>query len=356
MYKKSFSFFIFWIPFNICIAQSFSTIQDFVKIKTDSLFNKKKLPGMMVVINDGTTESFYTKGYANTETKTVFDINTIFEAGSITKTYTAFVVESVLRDYKLKETETIFAYLPDSVKVNKSLSNITFLSLLNHTSGLPRLPSNFDIATGDMQPYKFYTEDKLYTYLKSADIKNESKVEYSNLGAALAGVLACKISKKTYMQLLEKYIFSPFKIKNEEIGLAKNKNKSQGYFDKDKVDYWDMNILMPAGGLKCSGKEMMNYLQKISNPTNEATKKLVDSLLSPTASMNPRIRIARAWHTFEQKDKPIIYWHNGGTYGFSTFVGFVRGTNKKVLVVINKFNANNSADFIGISIMKKLLE
>ena len=56
------------------------------------------------------------------------------------------------------------------------------------------------------------------------------------------------------------------------------------------------------------------------------------------------------------KDKPIIYWHNGGTYGFSTFAAFIKGQQKAVIVVINKFNQNNISDGLGIAIMKELIK
>jgi CubicO group peptidase (beta-lactamase class C family) len=164
IFKKSFSVFVFFVIANFCKSQSFSAMHDFIKTKTDSLFTKYKLPGILVLVNDGAINEFYTIGFANVETKKVFDINTIFEAGSITKTFTAFIVESVLRDNKINDTSSIISYLPDSLRGNKSLSHISFLSLLNHTSGLPRLPDNFNLTEGDMQPYKFYDETKLFAY------------------------------------------------------------------------------------------------------------------------------------------------------------------------------------------------
>lgn len=356
-YLKFFQLLVFLFLCIYSFAQPKTSIHDFIKATTDSFFVKAKLPGILVMVDDGKTNELYTTGFANVETKKAFDANTIFEAGSISKTFTAFIVESVLKDNKINESSSIVDFLPDSLKDNKSLAHITFLSLLNHTSGLPRLPDNFSITEADMQPYKNYSEKKLFAYLKTAQIDNAKKLEYSNLGNALAGVLASRIAKKPYQKLLAQYIFEPFKMKNEEKDLLKNKNKSQGYFEGNtKAGYWDMNVMTPAGGIKCSGKEMFTYLQNISNQANEATKKIVDSLLSPTVAMNARIRIGRAWHTFEQKEKPIVYWHNGGTYGFSTFVGFIRDTNKKVLVVINRFNENNAADYIGIAMMKKLTQ
>jgi hypothetical protein len=58
----------------------------------------------------------------------------------------------------------------------------------------------------------------------------------------------------------------------------------------------------------------------------------------------------------EQKGKPTIYWHNGGTYGFSTFAAFVKDTKRSVVVVVNQFNQNQVSDGLGIAIMKEMLE
>lgn len=36
--------------------------------------------------------------------------------------------------------------------------------------------------------------------------------------------------------------------------------------DGNKSDYWNMNVLVAAGGLKCSASEMLTYLQTMSVP------------------------------------------------------------------------------------------
>ena len=93
-----------------------------------------------------------------------------------------------------------------------------------------------------------------------------------------------------------------------------------------------------------------------SNPADEAAKEIIDNLLKPTVSLYPKINVCRAWHTLEEKDKPVIYWHNGGTYGFSTFAAFIKGQQKAVIVVVNKFNENKISDALGIAIMKELIK
>lgn len=346
--------------FFSCNAQSdapATSFQDFVQGKIDSLYGKGKFPGILVAVRNGEKNEYFTAGFAQPETEKKFDANTFFEAGSITKTFTAYVLQSVLRDHQLSDSGSILSFLPDSVHHNKALEKISFLALMNHTSGLPRLPDNMALKEGDMQPYEMYDSHLLFEYLETAKPSDKKKSSYSNLGMALAGVLAERISGKTYAGLLDKYIFLPFQIVDPENSIAKSDNKSQRYFTPaDKTDYWNWDVMAPAGGLKCSAKEMLRYLGCMSKPIDKRSAAIIDTLLQPTASLSNNIKVCRAWHTLQQKNKPTIYWHNGGTYGFSTFAAFLKDTDQAVMVVVNRFNNNMITDVLGFTIMKKMLE
>ena len=351
---------IFYLLFVCCFAScnaqhpADNSIASFIKNKTDSLFNKNAVPCIFVgVINEG-EKYYYSAGYANTDTKMPFDSATVFEIGSITKTFTAYVLMNVLKDNAIPDSSSISKYLPDSVQNNKVFEKISFLNLMNHTSGLPRLPENLDLTTNAMAPYNDYTSQMLFAYLKKCNPKPDGKSNYSNLGMGLAGVLAERISGKTYASLLDEYIFLPFELVTSDNAISKTENKSQGYFGDVKSEYWNMNILAPAGGLKCTPNEILTYLQYMADPADKNAKEIIEKMLAPTVSLNPKVNVCRAWHTLEEKDKPVIYWHNGGTYGFSTFGAFIKGRQKAVIVVVNKFNENKVSDVLGMTIMKEL--
>ena len=330
-------------------------LQTYIQQTVDSAYQKEKVPGIFVAVLDNEKRNYFSSGFANPDSQKAFDSTTVFEIGSITKTFTAYILMTLLHEKGISDTVSIISYLPDTVQKNKNLQGISFLSLMNHTSGLPRLPDNMK-PEDVRQPYENYSEKELYAYLKVCNPKPDGKSNYSNLGAGLGGVLAERISGKTYAQLLDQYIFLPFKMVTTDNAVANSHNNSQGYFAKDdKTPYWNMNVLAPAGGLKCSGSEMLTYLQNLCFPQTENSKRIIDELTTQTVAINERIAVGRGWHIFYEKDQPTIYWHNGGTYGFSTFCAFLKGSSKAVMVVINQTGKNSVSDLLGIKIIKKMM-
>ncbi len=341
-----------------CQAQSKpQQLDNFVQQKGDSLYKAYKLPGLLVGVLDNGQHHYYSFGYAAPDSHIPFDSAMLFEIGSITKTFTAYVLESVLTEKGISDTAAITPYLPDSVSANKALQVVTFLSLLNHTSGLPRLPDNMDLVSPgtEQAPYDHYTSDHLFAYLKSCSPLTDGKSRYSNLGAGLAGVLAERISGLSYAGLLDKYIFLPFGLVQPGKGIAATEHKAQGYFQPGmKTNYWNMNVMAPAGGLKCSASEILSYLACIAQPRKGVNAAIVEKLLTPTAIVSKFVQVGRGWHMIIKPGQPVIYWHNGGTYGFSTFAAFLKDQSKAVIVVSNRFNSNAATDALGMAIMQEL--
>ncbi len=328
------------------------SLANFIQTKGDSLLKAEKWPGLFVGVLNGGKRQYFSFGYAVPDEKIAFDSSTVFEAGSITKTFTAFIVESILRNKGISDSVSIINYLPDSVQSNKALAGITFLSLLNHTSGLPRLPDNIELNS--KTPYDNYALNDLFSFLKRCTPKPDGKSNYSNLGAGLAGVLAQRITGKSYQQLLDEYILKPFAITASD-GRSSYR-EAQGYFNDEKIAFWKMSALAPAGGLQCTADEMLSYLDYMMKPRNAKAKAVIEKLLLPTVSITPKVSVGLGWHTFQEVNKPGIYWHNGGTYGFSTIAAFEKTSGKAVVVVVNKYNTNAASDGLGIGLLKKMLE
>ncbi len=333
-------------------TNSFAQLPITIQQKIDSLVAAKAIPGIIIGTTDQNKRSYYTAGFANKESAQLFDATTQVEIGSITKTFTAYILTSVLINNKISDSAFIGTYLPDSVQQNNSIANIRFVELMNHTSGLPKVPNNMGITFYSMQPYESYGEQQLFSFLKPASISKDGKYNYSNLGVGLAGVLAERISGKTYEQLLKQYITKPFKMSYTQMNVAPNRAKSKGYFKDGEAVYWNMNSLKAAGGIKSDATDMLTYIEYFLHKHQSL---VIQDITKPTAIINKRMQIGKGWHILSQTNNTSLYWHNGETYGFDTFCAFNIETGKGIFIAVNVFGKTNIVDRLGLDIMNQML-
>ncbi|QNK62147.1 beta-lactamase family protein [Pedobacter sp. PAMC26386] len=168
------------------------------------------------VIKDGQT---YTYGYGSTQKKNgeLPDANTIFEIGSISKTFTAQLLAYYVNERKISLMDPITKYLPDSLAANPELQKIKIVNLSNHTSGLVRLSDNIINKNLDaVNPYRNYTRQLLFSHLKTCKLASVPGELYScsNMGTGLLGVILERISSKIYEELVKEIIADPLKMKS----------------------------------------------------------------------------------------------------------------------------------------------
>ena len=101
------------------------------------------------ILKDGKT-IFYDYGETAKGNAQLPDQNTIFEIGSISKTFTAILLADAVNSGKIKLDDPVSKYLPDSIpKLQYNNVPITIASLSNHSSGIPRMPNNM---SSDLDP------------------------------------------------------------------------------------------------------------------------------------------------------------------------------------------------------------
>lgn len=97
------------------------------------------VPGLSIaVINDARVVYYRTLGVSNIETQQKVSEDTLFDAGSMSKTPFAFLVMKMVEQGTLSLDEPLYKYLPNPDLANDDRSKmITARMVLSHTSGLP---------------------------------------------------------------------------------------------------------------------------------------------------------------------------------------------------------------------------
>ena len=255
------------------------------------------------------------------------DGDTIFEIGSETKVFTALLLADMVQRGEVTLDDPVAKYLPQGVKMpERNGRPITLVDLATHTSGLPRLPAN--LAPKDPgNPYADYSVEQLHQFLSSYQLTRDigSQYEYSNLGGGLLGYVLALRAGTGYEALVESRICKPLGMNNTRITLTpemKARLAAGHNAALDTVENWDLPTLAGAGALRSSANDMLNFIAANLGYTKSPLSPAMAAMLKvrkPTG--RPGLEIALGWHIFTSNGKEII-WHNGGTGGYRSFMGF----------------------------------
>lgn len=288
--------------------------------------------------------------------------DSVFEIGSISKVFTSTLLAYTAISGKIGIDDPIVSALPYSLKESeKDGKVISYKTLANHTSGLPRLPDGmmWNAITNPDNPYKDYDQTKLENYLKN-DMKLNAipgtKNEYSNLGAGLLGNVLEQVNGMSYEQQLQQKIFQPLAMSQtttyrEQVEKMLVKGRNQ---DGEITANWDLNSLKAAGAILSSVQDLQKFA--LANFTS-------DSVLAfqrqKTFQISDFMDIALGWHIMNTKAGNQWHWHNGGTGGYRSFMGIDVKDKYGIIVLSNVSGLHSESgkiDQLGFSLMKTLRE
>lgn len=321
--------------------------------------NAKDFPNQtqiaFAIIENGNVNYFGLKRNAGT-ISTVDNHKSIFEIGSITKVFTSTLLSGFVIDKKIELNESINKHL--NLPLNNNIK-ISFKELSNHTSGLPRLPPNLDLATvNPLNPYKQYDESDLKDYLTtSLELPKSLKKEYqySNLGAGLVGYTLSEIEDSTFDSLLQNKIFSKYRMLNS----TTKQNEVKGEFVKgldahgNTVSNWQFSALAGAGGILSNVEDLSKFAMAQFDKSN----KELELTRQKTFEINDNMDIGLGWHIIKSKDENQWVWHNGGTGGYSSSMA-IDIKNKNGIIILSNVSAFNknmgNIDNLCFELMKTL--
>lgn len=281
---------------------------------------------------------------------------TLFEIGSITKTFTGLLLAQAVEERRLQPSAPIRPLLPDSVVLSVADSvrraspdsTVTLLHLATHRSGLPRLPANLRAEANPWDPYAAYGDSALYAFLDGYELPRApgTAYAYSNIGAGLLGHLLARRADTNYAALVHERIAEPLGLCDTRIRLSpvQDRRFAQGHNRAGApTSPWHFDALAGAGALRSTAADLLAYLRAHRRVLREEAdpagppvlKRAMRRALRPRApTAQDSTRIGYAWHQTRRSGHRVL-WHNGGTGGFRSFVGIDRSTGHGAVVLVS---------------------
>jgi len=281
---------------------------------------------------------------------------TIFEIGSITKVFTATVLADMAEEGLVALDDPVQRYLPEGVELPVRGRPITLADLAAQTSGLPRLPKGL-VGLSLRQrrnPYAGFTDAHLERAIVGTRLRGTpgEKVRYSNFGFGLLGYVLALRAGQSYEGLVHERVCAPLRLVDTSISIPAQAlpRFAAGHNRRgQKVPHWDLPTLAGAGALRSTVGDLLRFLElQLRQPSTRLGR-------AAWATHEPRARRGRLAQGLGWASLPLlghsveVLWHNGGTGGFRSFVGFVKETETGVVVLSN---CARSVDAIGFRILE----
>jgi CubicO group peptidase (beta-lactamase class C family) len=270
------------------------------------------------------------------------DGDTVYEIGSVTKTFTATLLAQVVLSGRVTLDPPVAQLLPDFKIPSRGGKEITLGDLASQHSGLPRMPSNF-LPRDPANPYADYDAAKLKAFLAGYRLPRDpgAAYEYSNLGFGLLGYALAQLEHTTYGAVLDEQILKPLGMTMSGTSMTMSgtvfmdvmrAHLAPGHDVTGKAaKNWEFDVLAGAGAIRSTTNDMLRYLKANMDIDQSPLAAAMKLAQRPRSDMTKTMRIGLAWMT---TDKGIV-WHNGMTAGYRGFLGFTADGRRGVVILAN---------------------
>jgi CubicO group peptidase (beta-lactamase class C family) len=305
--------------------------------------------GIVVGVIDGTGRRVVSFGSLAKNDKRPLNGDTVFEIGSITKEFTSLLLTDMVRRGEVALTDPVAKFLPPGVTMpERAGRQITLADLSTHSSGLPRMPSNFSPKDSG-NPYVDYSVEDLYEFISGHQLTRDigSRYEYSNVGVGLLGHVLSLRAGMSYEALVHARILEPLGMRDTAItltpsmksrlavGHAESQRTSQNPYGLTAVANWDIPTLAGGGALRSTVNEMLTFLAAnlgyIKTPLAGA---MADQIATRRPSDNSGFEVGYGWR-IQNRFGSTIVWHGGATGGYRSYIGFDPHARVGVIVLSN---------------------
>jgi len=315
---------------------------------------KQAVPGMAyAVVKDD--QIVYAKGFGVREAGGSQAVNkdTVFEIGSTTKAFTATLVGMLVDDRKLAWTDPVTTHLPDfKMKDPWVTRQMEVVDLLCQRSGMPE----YSLDTMSLLGFQRPAVTRAVRWVVP-DTSFRTTFEYVNTLYVAAGQLIEAKRGRTWEEDLSERLLQPLDMNSSTTdpdAARASGNLATGHVVLSDGSLWPipegwtyagwLQTYGPAGGIYSNVVDMAQWIRfQLHGGELDGTR-----LVSPesmAAMRAPRTFIgndvtgssasyALGWIGVSEAPEPF-FWHNGGTFGMHSIIGFIPGAGVGIVLLTN---------------------
>ena len=295
--------------------------------------------GMVVGVIDASGRRIVAYGVRSADDPKPPDGDTVFEIGSITKSFTGLILADMIDKGEVGLDDPVAKFLPSDVTVpSHGGKQITLADLATNTSGLLDNPGDV-AAVKPADPYAGYQASaaQLFALLKQIELSRDPGVaqSHSNIGVGLLGLALARRADLSYAALVETRITRPLGMTSTAVTPTANMRARRltglGPYLHPAPDIM-LGDLAGAGALNSTANDMLDFLAAelgvVASPLSKAMATQISAVRRPMGGQDIALEMIVS--------KPgDLVWTNGGTFGFQSFIGFDPKRRVGVVVLAN---------------------
>lgn len=302
-----------------------------------------KLVGLASAGVCGGETAYASRGHRDEAGRAV-DENTVFEVGSVTKVFTSLLLAVMVAAGEVALDEPLAGLYPE-LRLPTRGRPVTLVDLATHSSGFPRLPPGLlrQALRHRDDPYAAFSADDVVRAMERTRLRREpgTRPRYSNFGAGVLGEALARRAGQPYAELVHDRVCAPLGLADTTVGRSAEQldRRAVGHDRRGRpVPDWRMDSLPGMGALHSTAADLARFLAAQVDPESTPLAAAIRLTQEPRLRLGRTGQQALGWMCSPlPRSRPgtTVHWHNGGTGGSFSYVGFVREARAGVVLLTN---------------------
>ncbi|MEK1907538.1 MAG: class C beta-lactamase [Pseudomonas sp.] len=355
-----------------------AAIDTLVHSAAAEVMQQQGIPGLAIAITAQGRQRFYNYGVASRQTGQPISSDTLFEIGSVSKTFTATLAAYAQAKGQLSLDDKVGNYLPELQ--GSPFAEVTLINLATHSAG------GFPLQVPDA----VHNTAQLMAYLKAWQPQYAPGTQrtYANPSIGMLGVIAARSLRMPYVAALEQRLFPALAMPNTYLQVPVDKQSlyAQGYNKANEPVRLNPGVLADeAYGVKTSARDLLRFVE--ANLGRRELEPALKQALSATRTGYFRLgamtqdlvweqygypvaldallqgnsnQVAYQSHAVRKLQPPLpvqeAVWVNktGSTNGFGAYVAFVPAKQIGIVLLANRNYPNEDRVRLAYRILSAL--